>query len=291
MYFLFVQKVLKRTSGLYKVKELCVSGNLTCHINEPTRVTDLTESCLDQIITNMPNFVVDTNVFPPVSTNDHCTVSVKLRFKIHKEEPYYRHIWLYEKGDFEGFRECISNYDWDTCFSSTDVNISCVQWTESLLNIARTYIPNKTVLVRPNDKPWYSNELRLFKRKLNRMYRSLRSMKDSMSIDPRHKEKWQQYKSMRNEYRTMIDKAVNDYNAKLNDVLGANDVKEKKWWNTVNKIIGRGNADTVPPMYDIVSDVYITHTKDKANAFNDFFLSHNKIGASNVDNPVYEGNQ
>ena len=72
-----------------RLHDICLHYNLTYHIKLPTRVTQTSQSCLDQIITNMPNFVIESNVHPPVSTNDHCTVSVKLRFKVPKEDPYY----------------------------------------------------------------------------------------------------------------------------------------------------------------------------------------------------------
>ena len=61
-------------------------------------------------------------------------------------------------------------WNWDECFISDDVDNVCEFWTEKLLSIARAFIPNKAVLIRPNDKPWYTNELRLLKRKAKRWY-------------------------------------------------------------------------------------------------------------------------
>jgi len=266
-----------------KLSELCLNYNLTCHIHVPTRITQTSQSCLDQIMTNMPNFVVETNVFPPVSTNDHCTVSIKLRFKLPKEEPYLRHMWLYEKGDYDGFRECIANFDWNLCFASNDIDLICESWTDTLLNIARSYIPNKMVLVRPNDKPWYNNELRCLKRKINRLHKNLMSQTPGIVTD----EKWHMYISLRNTYKTKLDSAVNEYNVRLNETLRKADVSEKKWWSTVNKLIGKGNDYSIPPMYDSSSDLFITQSKLKADAFNKYFLSHNKIDASNAQSPEY----
>ena len=51
------------------------------HITEPTRTTEMSSSILDQFISNIPEFVQDTNVDPPLLTNDHCTISITLKFK------------------------------------------------------------------------------------------------------------------------------------------------------------------------------------------------------------------
>jgi len=265
-----------------RLHELCVNYNLTCHIDVPTRITQTSQSCLDQIITNMPNFVRETNVHPPLSNNDHCTVSVKLSFKLTKDEPYYRHIWLYDKGDFDGLRDSIAHYDWDVCFASNNVNTMCEMWTDTLLNLARTFIPNKMVLVRPNDKPWYTNELRLLKRKIDRLYKSLRA---TLSVDSN--EKWQMYYSLRNTYKMKIKEAVNEYNERFNVGLGDSSINDKKWWTTVNKLLGKSKDDSVPPMYDSVTDSHITKSIDKAEYFNKYFLSHNRIDASNSELPEF----
>jgi hypothetical protein len=53
------------------------ANNLTKHINESTRITETSHSELDQIISNCGHMVYDIAVTPPVSYNDHHTVSWK----------------------------------------------------------------------------------------------------------------------------------------------------------------------------------------------------------------------
>ena len=62
------------------------------HINEPTRITETTSSILDQFVSNIPEYVYDNGVDPPLLTNDHCTISITLRFKISKMQPIERLI-------------------------------------------------------------------------------------------------------------------------------------------------------------------------------------------------------
>ena len=72
-----------------KLLDLCTQHNLHC-INEPTRITETSKTCLDQILINTPNFICESTVEPPVCNNDHCSVGIKLNFKVPCECPYYR---------------------------------------------------------------------------------------------------------------------------------------------------------------------------------------------------------
>ena len=77
--------------------------NMECLISEPTRITNVLATILDQIITNSPNFVKDISVTPPISTNDYCTVRVCLNFKIKKESAYQRTVSNYKEANFFSF--------------------------------------------------------------------------------------------------------------------------------------------------------------------------------------------
>ena len=61
--------------------------NLQYLINEPTIITPKTVVVLGQILTGSPAFIDQVNVFQPVATSDHCSVSVKVKIEIVK---YYK---------------------------------------------------------------------------------------------------------------------------------------------------------------------------------------------------------
>ena len=72
------------TANGRKLASFANVNTFTLHINEPTRITERSSSILDQFITNIPEFVETPEVDTPLLTNDHCTVSISLRFKISK---------------------------------------------------------------------------------------------------------------------------------------------------------------------------------------------------------------
>ena len=65
-----------------KLLDLCRLHSLSYHITEATKIKDTSRTCSDQILTNRSNFACGSNIHIPVSNNDHCTVSVKLTFRI-----------------------------------------------------------------------------------------------------------------------------------------------------------------------------------------------------------------
>ena len=132
------------------------------------------------------------------------------------------------------------------------------------------------LLIRPRDSSWYSNELRKMKRKLIRLYH-----KAKVKMNSYH---WNQYKSYRNTYHENLSKAEDDYNKKLCDSLNTKQ-NDKKWWSTVKCLLGKGNNQSYPPIYDESKRCYVSSSKDKATVFNDFFLSHSNIDTTNAQLP------
>ena len=98
-----------------------------CHLQWqlPTRITATSQTILDQILTNAPNFISSVSVSPPLSTNDHCTISACADFKVHDKTPYYRHIWLFKKADFNQFRQALRHADFMSVFKLNDLNDIC----------------------------------------------------------------------------------------------------------------------------------------------------------------------
>ena len=262
-----------------KLNEFCKYQNLECLVKEPTRITDTSATILDQLLTNSACYVKKVEVSPPVSTNDHCTVGCHLDFKINKETCYERLIWQYNKADFNEFREALSSTDFDQCFINDDVNEACDKWTEIFLSVAKEYVPNKKVIIRPNDSPWYTSELRCFKRKLVKAYKKYKS--NGLRSD-----QFETYKKLRNNYQQMLDEAERAYRESLTSSL-SNQRNTKIWWNTVKNLLGKGGDTSYPPLN--VNDNTITDNKDKAEAFNNFFLSHSNIDERNANLPPDPG--
>ena len=129
---------------------------------------NLLASILDQFITNMPDKVLFTEVLPPLLDNDHCTISMYLKFYSKYHTSFKRRVWDYAKTDVANLNRALASLDWDICFVDNDVDKACQKWTDMLLDCAKLYIPNKLVTIRKHDAPWYNTALRQFKHKKDR---------------------------------------------------------------------------------------------------------------------------
>ena len=220
-----------------KLNSFCTSNLLTLHIHDPTRITERTSTCLDQIITNIPNFVHSTSVLPPVADNDHCTVTAHLLFRHKKNSSFERFIWLYAKADFDEFRETLDAVNWDPCFDTDDINEMSKLWTSTFLNIARRCIPNRTITVRQDDAPWYSCSLRAKKRKVERIHKKAKDCKTSNKTYF-----WHYFRQLRNEYISDLRAAEENYFNRQFDSVNCSKKRGKGWWKTVNYFVHGGQT-------------------------------------------------
>jgi hypothetical protein len=62
-------------------------------------------------------------------------------------------MWQYELADFDRYRIKLSEFNWNECFSSDDIDVTTRALTDTLISVARECIPNRLVTVRPWDKP------------------------------------------------------------------------------------------------------------------------------------------
>ena len=169
---------------------------------------------------------------------------------------------------YKGFNEC---------FATDNVDKACALWTEKVLNIARTHIPNKVVTVRPQDSPWYTSELRYMKRLLNRYFKKYKKTKSS--------EDWETYKTARNNYQHELDIAESEHRNKLTQSL-ATSKNTRKWWNTARWLLGRGGVTSYPNLN--VNDNQVSDNREKAIEFNKYFLSHSDIDLTDASLPEVE---
>ena len=64
------------------------SFNLVQFIDNPTRLSSITNSLLDLIITDSQALVEDSGIWPPISSSDHCTVYCKIKLRIKRVKTF-----------------------------------------------------------------------------------------------------------------------------------------------------------------------------------------------------------
>jgi hypothetical protein len=140
------------------------------------------------------------------------------------------------------------------------------------LKVAKETIPNKVVTVRPDDKPWFTNDLRRLLHVKNKSYRKAKNHNTP--------EFWASFRHNRNKYYQEIERSKQNYEANKYASLVIEDrLNSKNWWHILKGILGQTHDSIIPPLN--VDNNIITNDKGKANAFNDYFASASKLDDSN----------
>ena len=262
-----------------RLKTFTSINHLRIHVNEPTRYDNNSARILDQFITNIPNFVKTISILPPVLNSDHCTISLKLKFKMKKVPAYQRLMWNFSNVNFNLFSESVQNIDFSFCDNITNINAACEHWSNEFMSMAKVSVPNKMVVVRPNDKPWFTNVHRRLLRRKNKVHKQAKSRNTP--------ELWEKFREIRNSYNREISMAKAAYeNNKYIDLINMGKENPKKWWSILKNILGQTNESDIPPIK--IGDTIITDNKEKADAFNQFFVESSTLNDDNVNLPNQE---
>ena len=131
-------------------------------IHEPTHFTANSSSSIDPILVSDTIRTIESGIIPidrDISDHDCTYIEIDCRFKLSK--CFKRVVWDYKHGDYERFRQQVSDMDRDTIINDDyTTNNLCINFTNKFLTIAKESIPLKTILVRHNDKSWISSELK-----------------------------------------------------------------------------------------------------------------------------------
>ena len=159
------------------------------------------------------------------------------------------------------------------------VDESCENFTKTFLRFCKTCIPCSNVLIRPNDKPWFTSVLRYNIRLRNRLRKKAFQTNSEADI--------QQYKNQRNHVNNMKKHAKDNYNNNLEDTILNTERGNKTFWQVMGRFMGKSEDTVIPPL--ITSDGNYAFTDiEKASTLNDYFCTISSVDDSNTELPYFE---
>lgn len=261
-----------------KLSEFCSANHLFIHNYSPTRIRPESATVLDQILTNERS-LESVDILAPVYTSDHSVLGAKINLATpHILKSFKRKIWNYNNVDWENFRTNLQNTNWDECFLNENVDEAWKLWSHKFNSIMSQCIVNKEVTIRPRDKPWYNSLLRRENRKLEYHHKKAKNGNTHVL--------WESYKRARNLYYRNCRQAESDYKAKImSSLYDPVNAGSSKWWTLLKSFLGRTNNKGIGPIENNQTIIY--DDSAKAEAFNDFFVSHSNLDhlASNTTLP------
>jgi hypothetical protein len=102
------------------------------------------------------------------------STTTELKIQYQRDKTYSRDIWNYKIGDYQGLQTALGQVAWGTENDTPgDINTLAASWHTSFLNTCKTFIPNRTIKIRPMDKPWFTHTVKTSIRNRNRLYKRL----------------------------------------------------------------------------------------------------------------------
>ena len=205
----------------WKLSTFANVNNLSLHINSQTRITSNSSPILDQCLSNCPLFIRGAGVLPPQAYNDHCTIHLKVMFKVDPPKCFRRQVWDFSAADVEGYNNYLKTFNFDNFFTNQYcVDEICEQITSTILAAAKHFILNRRITVRPSDKSFYNSNLRHLKLKLDRLQKQAKST-NSPDI-------WAHFRHDQNVYIREVKKANSEYSKERYNQVNAYDISSKK---------------------------------------------------------------
>ena len=248
-----------------RLLEMTIDCTLTQHVNKPTHIRHgQAMNTLDLVLTRLSKATItepETDV--PLGSSYHCVLRFTLNYDDEQggPEPQRKAHLLFEKGNYTGMKEELSQIDWDELLLGKNTE---GQWSvikETLDDIIRKYVPKKSYgpNARRNFKPLWLNPNAL--RKVKAKHEAFKRYMQSKDGDD-----YQRYVAERNAARREIRKAVREHER----LLSKKSKRDPKsfWKYTRRKSKPRSRLGKLK-----VGDRSYDTDSEKANVLNDYFSS------------------
>ena len=98
---------------------------------------------------------VDQNI------SDHLCTYISVKTNVCYNGAYERKVWLNKNADFDKLNLLITNTDWnELILGASDIDRAAENFSNTFLKLIKECIPDKSVVIRPKDKPWFDSALR-----------------------------------------------------------------------------------------------------------------------------------
>ena len=144
-------------------------------ITEPTYLVGDSKSCIDLVLTDQPNHVINCEIIPSLHTNCHHQINhVTLNIRSTPPPPFSRRVWYYDRSQVDHIKRAISIYDWITELNlhNADHNLQVEHFTEILNNVISNFIPHKDITIKLNVPLWASKNSSTTYQKYRQAYKS-----------------------------------------------------------------------------------------------------------------------
>lgn len=226
-------------------------------INNPTRITAVSETLIDHMYSNVPENITETKV-PHFAVSDHYPICFTRKTNSsYPSGPVHKSINYRDTKYFDetSFLQDLDNLPWFMVYESDNANSALDIFVSLFHSVLNKHAPQKSRRVKHAVQPnWMNSEI-------------LEAMK---TRDKYHTEKkTEQYRIWRNKVKSLIQHAKTEfYSVTINN----NHKNPRQLWQNLHDVTGKSNKYQTALIKDEFGNV-ISSPEIAANTFNKFFTS------------------
>ena len=151
----------KTTSEGKELESLTSQCGFKQVISDPIHILESSSPCIDLIFMSQPNLVMNSGVHSSLRPNcHHQIIHAKFYLKIFYPPPYERVVWHYQDANNDLIQRSISQFNWERAFSNKGVNKQISIFSETILNIMTSFIPNETKIFNVREPSLINNKVK-----------------------------------------------------------------------------------------------------------------------------------
>ena len=258
--------------------ELMYSCSMIPTIYKPTRITATTATCIDNILTNNEEDIIQSTIVVN-NTTDHMPTILSINLDVSTPKPCGK-AFTYKRNhcnvNINKFKQLLSDVKWDEFLDNKNANEDYDKFIERFTMLYDECIPMKKCFVnRRKDplSPWISKGLLKSINKKNKLYKQYLQTPTNKNI--------QKFKTYKNKLNVLIRKSKRMHFFKKFE-NSKNDMR--KTWKEINIIIGKNKKKLPQNKFKDDTGTTITNTQDICNNFNSFFVNVGPKLASDIKN-------
>ena len=249
--------------------------NLHQIIDSPTRITPYSSTLIDLVLVSDSLHCNDRGTITPFCS-DHHAVFFRTNFVTTKTNSYTRKIWHYDQADFSHYRQKLRECNWAHDSEPLDDQINNIMG--NIIKSAEQTIPNKEVVIRPRDLPWFHNEIRRCIRIRNRIH--------NLAKRTNTPETWRRFRKARNKVTSLIRNAKINYFKKLATNLHRGNLTPKQWWKVAKQFLKNSTDSDIPLL--LHENTQYSTPMEKATLLNSYFSEQSNIDDSHASLPAFD---
>ena len=237
-----------KKKGLVK-KLLVLHKVLQLHqlVEEPTRVTQHSQTLIDHIATNRKENIVKTGVIT-TGLSDHRAVYAIRKATQPRKAPRVVTARSYKRLDTEQFCSDMANQPWHRVTEQTDVDLAWTTWRDIFRGVCDVHAPYKTTTVRGEKTPWATDEFIALTQERDHVKKRAEKTKDAAL--------WSEYKTFRNCVNNLRETLKKNY---YQTVINDNKNNPKGLWSILKNITGT-NKSKEQTILGVTKMVFYTQT-------------------------------